>query len=250
MNLKGERVIKAQFFKAYPFSEGLGCVQVNIDGDRRYGFIDKTGDFILEAQYVFARPFSNGRAWVSFDGKKFGAIDKKGNLVTDTIYDKRTSNFIDGSAIAFVKAGTTEPSRLETAVIRTVTLGLIRSGRRPYFDVYQINLDGTAKYLETSIGTDAKNAIVVQEMNHLGVYWKGSDSKGDQIYGYKRITENDIAGKNFSFADKGVVEIEPKFKYADNFVNGYARVVLESGEKAYIDTTGNVVFTYKQERDF
>lgn len=57
---------------------------VMIDG--QWGFIDNTGEVVIEAEYEDARSFANGLAAVKYAGK-WGFIDLEGNLVIDTQFD-------------------------------------------------------------------------------------------------------------------------------------------------------------------
>ena len=68
INAKGEVVIKPQFDKVQPFSEGLALIKV----DLKNGFIDATGKFVIEPQYYNAFSFSEGVAAVSRSHPKTG----------------------------------------------------------------------------------------------------------------------------------------------------------------------------------
>lgn len=75
------------------FSEGLACVDI----DGKYGYIDKTGRFVIEPQFSLAKNFSNGLALFS-DGKGgLGYIDKKGKVVIKPKYEWAQS-FSEGLA--------------------------------------------------------------------------------------------------------------------------------------------------------
>ncbi len=51
------------FTYAEPFSEGLALVEKNL----KFGFIDTTGNLILDYQFIDAGSFSNGLAYASVD---------------------------------------------------------------------------------------------------------------------------------------------------------------------------------------
>ena len=74
----GKFIINPQFDDACDFSEsGLAGVQL---GDK-WGYIDKTGKFIINPQFDYAYPFSeNGLARVIL-GDKYGYIDKSGKFI-------------------------------------------------------------------------------------------------------------------------------------------------------------------------
>ncbi|EMJ63935.1 WG repeat-containing protein [Leptospira sp. P2653] len=66
-------------------------------GDK-YGYIDKTGKFIIPSQFDNAHSFSEGLAAVQI-GKKWGFIDKTGNFVIQPRFDI-ASHFSGGLALA------------------------------------------------------------------------------------------------------------------------------------------------------
>lgn len=64
------------------FSEGLVAVRVN----GKVGFMDKSGNIVIEPKYDDVFPFSEGRAPVELKGK-WGYIDKKGSVIVPIQYD-------------------------------------------------------------------------------------------------------------------------------------------------------------------
>ena len=78
----GETVIDAQFDLARPFFEGFAIVQQN----GKLGYIDKTGKTVIEPQFERAGHFSEGKASV-YDGEKWGYIDTKGTYIINPQFD-------------------------------------------------------------------------------------------------------------------------------------------------------------------
>jgi hypothetical protein len=70
-----------QYVLKKPFVEGLARVSIN----GKWGFIDTTGKEIISAQYDEAISFEDGYARVKFMGQ-WGVIDKKGNTVVPFLY--------------------------------------------------------------------------------------------------------------------------------------------------------------------
>ena len=83
----GRFVIKLSYYCARPFSEGLSCVRVGGKyGVGRYGFIDKTGTYVINPQYDYAANFRRGMAPV-VNNDQFQYIDKRGkNIWNSTEY--------------------------------------------------------------------------------------------------------------------------------------------------------------------
>jgi hypothetical protein len=72
---RGRLVIDAEFESAAPFSEGLAAVGV---GRNRYGYIDTAGKFVIEPRpFMWAGPFRDGRAAIR-GGELRGSFYYKG----------------------------------------------------------------------------------------------------------------------------------------------------------------------------
>lgn len=91
----GNWVVEPQYDWALYFSEGLASVK-SVD---KWGFIDKLGVEVVESRYDFAWSFSEGLAAVQINDK-WGFIDKLGNVVVNAQYDGVDSDgFVEGVAI-------------------------------------------------------------------------------------------------------------------------------------------------------
>lgn len=78
--------------KTYLFFEGLA----KQEKDGKWGFIDKTGKFVIANKYTMAEDFKEGLAKV-LKGNKFGYVDLQGKEVIPFIYDSALS-FSEGLA--------------------------------------------------------------------------------------------------------------------------------------------------------
>lgn len=97
----GKVVIEPQYDYVEPFSEGMARVEV---GDK-WGFVDEKGKLVIAPQFDAAHDFSEGLAGVKI-GKNWGFIDKAGKMVIPSkFYDDYYANgnffynFHDGMAI-------------------------------------------------------------------------------------------------------------------------------------------------------
>ena len=73
-------VIKPQFKENRDFTEGLARVKV----DKKWGYIDKTGNYVIKSQFDKASNFRDGIARVEFVGlfsRKIGYVDKTGKYI-------------------------------------------------------------------------------------------------------------------------------------------------------------------------
>jgi len=85
------------------FSEGLAYQKFEDDeGNRKYGFINRAGEIVIEPKFDDASYFSEGLAAIEVDGK-WGFINKDGKIVIQPIYD-RAYGFSEG--LACVQFGT------------------------------------------------------------------------------------------------------------------------------------------------
>lgn len=81
----GNQVVPAKFDNIGIFREGLAAVRVK----NKWGYINTNGDFVIEPQFEDAplppRPFNEGLACVK-SGELFGFIDKKGQMVIQSVF--------------------------------------------------------------------------------------------------------------------------------------------------------------------
>lgn len=75
IDTSGELVIEPQFVRASAFSGGLAAAAVEIDGRVRSGLIDKTGAWVIEPRFDGISPFSEGLAVVVEVGSYAGVDD-------------------------------------------------------------------------------------------------------------------------------------------------------------------------------
>lgn len=95
IDTKGKVVIPTNLHYAYDFYDGLALI---MDNNAQYGFIDKAGNTVIETKYYSANKFSEGLAKLKLElGKPSAYIDKTGKLITDFIYEA-SSDFSEGLA--------------------------------------------------------------------------------------------------------------------------------------------------------
>ena len=107
LDRSGAWVLEPKFEKASPFSDGLALVCSKSNG--LFGFINRSGAWVIEPQYdQAADKFSEGLARVEVNGK-YGFIDKNGTMVVEPQYDNADS-FSEGLApfmgkVTYLKRG-------------------------------------------------------------------------------------------------------------------------------------------------
>ena len=118
------------------FAEGLACfVAKDEEGKSKVGFVNKSGEVVINPQFDNAELFSEGLAAVK-QGDRWGFIDKSGNIVINPQFDK-VGNFKDkkapfrlGKQWGFIdkKGGYVINPQFEYADVFSEGLAVIRSG--------------------------------------------------------------------------------------------------------------------------
>jgi hypothetical protein len=203
------------------FSDGLAFV--SFDGGDTYGYIDSAGRVAIDPQFRDVRPFSGGLAAFSRDGEIYGFIDKTGEVAIEPAF------YIDEDR-SFFSSG-------------LVPVGLSKDGPWGYIDgagewVVQPELQMANKFFEGLAlvsqhdGTygfiDPTGKVVIsREANQfsdgLAVASRGSDS----LLGYIDKT--------------GEFVIPPQFEIAGDFSEGLAWASYDGEAFGFIDVTGRMV---------
>lgn len=76
LNEAGERVL-GPYSDARPFSEGLAAVST--DGGNTYGYIDKSGSWVIGANYIYAGSFDDGRTDATLPDGTVVLLDRSGS---------------------------------------------------------------------------------------------------------------------------------------------------------------------------
>jgi hypothetical protein len=131
IDFTGEFVIPPQFDYATPFSEGIAIVY----SDGKPFYIDLKGQKVFESEYADLGPFMDGRAIVKTNSRKFGVINKQGELTIDTLYS-RISPFVNNQSIVdgiehlpYGDSYLDLPAHYETGVIDTLGNFIIPYGK-------------------------------------------------------------------------------------------------------------------------
>ncbi len=176
--------------------------------DEKYGFIDKSGNIVIEPQFQGVYDFSDGLAKIYTSGEFNTAyIDETGKVVIEPKFDIG-SNFSEGFAwVGF------DPEK-KPYKIGKLTLYTSQSSHSFNYNIGFI--DKTGKFITEPVFTFA-----------------GNFSEG---LAFVRTKEN-----KFGFIDKtGKFAIEPKFDWTDDFSEGLALVFVNE-KYGFIDKTGKFV---------
>ncbi|MDK2801281.1 MAG: hypothetical protein PWP27_1831 [Clostridiales bacterium] len=223
----GDFVIEPKFRDAKDFYEGLAPVKAKENG--KWGYIDKSGEFVIKPQFDDADIFSSGVAAVKVNGK-WGYIDKTGNFTIQPSFDEPT-RFVEGLAI-LESQDTGKTGYMDTTGNFVVDPQFEYASR--YFSEGLSLVLKDANDFTTAGFVDKEGKfmnIPIYRLNYNGFFSEGLFpicKKGEEYYGYIDKT--------------GEFVIEPKFLSCDIFSEGLAAAMPQGeGKYGYIDKTGNIV---------
>ena len=230
----------------------------------KYGFINKTGKYVVPSQFDWIGDFSEGLALIKREGKS-GYIDKKGKIVIPLKFEGFTSNFSEGLAQAALK-----PSYKLGYIDKTGNYVI-----PPQFDEGEDFREGLALVkVKDKNGYDRYGYI-----NKLGKY--AVQPKFDYATGFNqglaivRVTNDKTFISKYGLIDKtGKYIIKPSFDYINDpdiqytfpsfpeFKEGLMRVgiaddyclkkgyILQEVKRkvGFIDRTGKIVIPLKFDR--
>lgn len=105
INENGQKQFDVVYDSIGDFHEGLACVTDEKDGQTVEGYVDANGTLQIPLQFANGRYFSEERAVVcDLESRKYGVIDKKGNYVVAPKY-KSCESFQDGMALVETEQG-------------------------------------------------------------------------------------------------------------------------------------------------
>jgi hypothetical protein len=238
INTSGEMVIEPQYRRADDFSEGLAAVTI----DGLYGYIDKTGKVIIEPQFDYAGNFSEGLASVRDANDLYGYINKSGSYVIEPKFK---------DAWAFQQ---------ECAIVKDASgkFGQIdRSGKyiiEPEDDSFPRFSEGLrCKQVDGKYGYFDKsgNIVIEPQFSYARNFSEGlafacifEPNTVDQTQwalfpaGPAPFADHPL---NVGFIDKtGKAVIDFQFDDAGSFSEGFA-AVKKDGKWGYIDKSGNII---------
>lgn len=207
VNRAGRTEFETDVWLAFDFSDGLAAASKPGDPPK-WGFIDRTGRFVVRPQYAWVEPFSEGlaRVAVSREVGSTGYIDKQGAFVIPATLSYG-SDFHEGRA----------------AVILGGPCQIINGGScgRPEFKPTQPR----AKY-------DCRYAFVDKSGRPI------SDLRFDDAMDFSEGMAPVRIGRLWGYVNRsGQISISPMFESAEPFSEGLA-AVRTNGKVGFIDNTG------------
>lgn len=231
INKEGEMVVhlSRDLVGGERFKEGLA--KVRNKGTGQYGFIDKSGNVVIETKFDGACDFSEGLACVTvsggnmLSGSNWGYIDKSGAYVIQPKQLRTAGSFREGfAAVQPPSLGSLISFIDKTGKIVFEMSGAVQAGQF-YNGVAPVLIRGGWGGL---IDRSGRFVMYLDHMDAIGnVTGDAFKIKSGSKYGY-------VNGK-------GKVIVRPKFDYAEDFQGGLAYVEVDD-VTGYIDESGNFVW--------
>lgn len=276
INTSGKPIFNKQYLNPHPFHYGLAAV----DENRKWGYIDITGELVVPMEYVYADDFSDNYGVVCIDATggnhfRYGFIDASGKQIRPPSF-LSANDFSEGYAAIKLKNGswqvlstrfTATSGMLSYDAIGEFHEGLarVKSGDRYGFidtlgnlvvplreggcaDRYSEGLcavqqDGKWGYMDMTgrIVIPCRFTLVEPFSCSRAVV---SESAPNEISGM--ITERALIDHGGNYIVK-----EGQFDYIENFSDCYA-VVAKDGKYGFINVNGRVVIQmmYEKARGF
>ncbi len=194
LNIFGEQTFAA----GQPFSDGLAAVKVE---GGKFGYIDRSGEVVVPAEFDFALAFSEGLAPV-LENDRVGYINRTGSLVIPVQYDAG-GLFSEGLAAVAISGtvGYIDHSG-EYVVEPTLERG------SPFIDgLAAVSVEGAESYIDAS----GEAVIMEPAFTNAQEFSEGLAAvRVDELFGY--------------MSTRGELAIAPQFTVANPFRQGLAMV--------------------------
>jgi len=232
----GQVVIEPAFDDAWPFENDLAVIRKGDEKTGKYGLIDLNGKIIFQPLSEKSPYFSDDVAWIRINNK-WGLIDKKGSIIIQPEFEfEGVSVFKEGLSPVLVKTDGGNKWGYLNKKGQFVVEPILEQAAYFTDGLAKVKFDGKYGYIDTSGKYAIEPQFALAGMFYENLANVALQPTGDQKYG---------------FIDKsGKFVIEPRFSYADNFVNGIACVLIGEGKDwkaGYIDKTGKMIVPPKYE---
>lgn len=223
----GAVVISPRYESAEPFSEGLALISQGRSDKARFGFIDRSGRTVIASKFVAASSFSGGLAAAARNidkAWKYGYINKAGRFVIHP-------QFVD--ALPFSE-GWGAVSYSQEAILKEK-----RSGQE--YACSCRNQQEAPQDRPPTFEVQSHPNAIIKFIDSRGRPMKGPQTRdiGQFAEGLAPVGE----GGEWGYVNRsGQVVIEPRFRDAECFRNGLAKVTLDGGTTAFINHKGEVVW--------
>lgn len=200
------------------FKNGLCAVKIN----KKWGFINTSGDLIIDTLYDEVGIFNEGLCAVKINNK-CGFINTKGELVIDTIYDEVSAHFEEGLAVFAIGDSSAK-------------VGYINTNGDIVVDTLYSNGDEFYKEGITRVAKGDKKDTYIDKTGKVIISVEEALSQ----FSHNRAVAL-IDGKKYLIDRSGNKIKQLDFERYIDFRNDDLAVIMNEGKVSIIDTTGNAV---------
>lgn len=252
----GKFVIKPQFRRVLPFSEGLAAADLS----SRWGFIDNTGKFVIERQFEDVTQFKKGFAAAKIFGGKWELIDKNGAALTPATFEAigecgEANKPLEPNTIIYCsfrdktnKWGFITTNGEIKVDARYDSVGpfseglaaVSKLGKWGFIDpagkeVVDLKFDEAKPFhdrvAECRFGSDF---VIIDNIGTMSV----SDMLNSREYFHDGLGLSLKRGKYGFMNQKGKTVVKRRFTYAEDYSEGLALVGVANARLGFIDTKG------------
>ncbi|WP_262149720.1 WG repeat-containing protein [Chryseobacterium foetidum] len=207
-------------------------IPVEVDG--KWGYIDESGEYIINPQFTIAQLFKEDLAVVANEDSLLGYINKKGNYIIKPTFLWAT-NFSDGLAFVTHKNGfiiCINNQGKEQFILKE-----IESASEFSENLSLVNVSGKFGFID-KMG----KFVIKPQFDYAASFKEGLAivGKNNEKTGY------DSPNMLYGFIDKnGQLVINYQFKSAESFSEGLATVSIADNKYGVIDKKGKYIFSPK-----
>lgn len=232
IDTSGKIQIKARFYNASPFVDGLAAVCTEW---QKCGFINKAGEFVIEPRYRVTNPFSEGLALAGLeDYSIIGFINKSGETVIEPQFLNSGTRFNEGLAVVNYPHGKAGYINHEGAIVIPMQ-----------FEMAQPFSDGLAAVrVESKWGYIDKTGkfVIEPQFRGAGPFSEGLAAVGSSDFlSASRALDVEATVTSGFINKQGKIVFSLPFDIATPFVNGISRVRVDI-KSGYIDKTGKYIW--------
>lgn len=234
IDTSGKIQIKARFYNASPFVDGLAAVCIEW---QKCGFINKAGEFVIDPRFRVTNPFSEGLALAgSVEYGVIGFINKSGEMVIEPQFLNSGTRFNEGLAMVNYPHGKAGYINTEGAIVIPMQFEMAQ----PFSDgLAAVRVDSKWGYIDKTGKFVIKPQFVGAAPFSEGL---AAVSSFDFMSASRGLDVETTASSGF-IDKQGKMVFSLPFDTATPFVNGISRVRVDI-RSGYIDKTGKYIWQH------
>jgi hypothetical protein len=232
IDTSGKVAIKAQFYEAYSFADGLAAVCTEW---QKCGFINKAGEFVIEPKYRVTHSFREGLALAGFEYLLVGFVNKSGEMVIEPQFGNLMgTGFSEGMSVVGYSWGKFGYINTEGAIVIPMQFEMAL----PFSDgLAAVRVNSKWGYIDKT-----GKFVIEPQFRGAGPFTEGLAPAGNVDFFSVTRSDDGEAPPSTGFIDKrGKMVFSVPFEASSGFVNGIAQIRVDA-KLGYIDKTGKYIW--------